>query len=372
MPPWLVLFLDWTGLSLSGLTWNDDLLFNIATPADLENSKFRSGQTTKTLLLGPNPAPLPHPRLERPPRRPPNAPRPLDFCRHPTRATLHGLERWCCGCFWRATGRVNGSGGTGGGVGEDGRVAVRGQRSPSNTRQGTDGGFHIKRFGLRTQHQHRLIAPGTSQPDPSSPALRHLHHISRALLSISDHQPVPAYWLFIAFLQSQSGRSGKFPPVLFSQDRTEQVRSIYREVKATERILAESGDQGRLVAHRLKSLGIKLDDLLLGNFMSYFSDILPDQCLERIWDIILGGSRDIVSYTATALLIALRKKLEDATSGQELLEEAERGTLVKGLDMDAVVQTGITIWERSQPQYSIFRSGSSPGAGVGGAAGMQR
>ena len=186
------------------------------------------------------------------------------------------------------------------------------------------------------------------------------------MLSICDRHPVPAFWLFLAFLKSQSGRPGHFPAVAFSSSQKEQLASTYREVASARRILSEqSGDSGRVVSARLSTLGVKLEDLLLGNLMSYFSDVFPDSCLERIWDIILGGSRDILSYTCCALLIALRKRFEEASSAEELVREARNGTLAKGIDMDAVVQTGIGIWERNQPQYSVFRSATAQGKPAG-------
>ncbi|KAI9007715.1 hypothetical protein DFJ74DRAFT_711963 [Hyaloraphidium curvatum] len=180
--------------------------------------------------------------------------------------------------------------------------------------------------------------------NPSSPSLRHLYHIARAMLSICDKAPIPAFWLFLAFLRSQSGRAGHFPPVAFSEDLAEQTKSVYREVRQAERILTEQGgEQGRVVKARLAALGVKLDELLVSTFMASFADIFPDQCLERIWDIVLGGSRDIFAYVACALLIALRRKLEEATDPSRLIAEMRDRTASSGIDMDAVTQTSISL-----------------------------
>lgn len=188
---------------------------------------------------------------------------------------------------------------------------------------------------------------------------------------ICDRHARLSYWLFVSFLRQKGG----FAEVIFSTDRNEQLKAVARDALMTERILKEQGgESGRSVSARLKQLGVNLDGLLASSLMASFSDVFPPHCLERIWDIILGGSRDILAYISAAFLISLRRRLDELETADDVFREMESGELVKGIDTDAVTQTGIGIWERNQAQYSVFRSGGSNvspsgagGAGAGGA-----
>ncbi|KXS21888.1 hypothetical protein M427DRAFT_151147 [Gonapodya prolifera JEL478] len=194
------------------------------------------------------------------------------------------------------------------------------------------------------------------------PAFDNLLHLARSFLLVVERQNESAYFLFSHFLLNNH------PDILnVVLDSRRRDLSIRPYVITMDRLLQQSS-QGPQILDKMRSLGVKLEELSGSWFHSYFSSIMPPDCLERIWDILLGGQPTIMAHVATAVLVAARRALEDAKSKADVLDGMVKHIAL--IDMAGVTQTGIQTWEFSMG-VGIEKSPPNLGPNVSGVLGSQ-
>ena len=79
-------------------------------------------------------------------------------------------------------------------------------------------------------------------------------------------------------------------------------------------------------------------------FASYFSNVIPYDALQGIWDILIAGELQILGYVGLSLLLSLKRKILSLNS-QDLFDQLIV-QIEKYVDANAVVNTAINLWER--------------------------
>ncbi|KND02984.1 uncharacterized protein SPPG_02059 [Spizellomyces punctatus DAOM BR117] len=165
----------------------------------------------------------------------------------------------------------------------------------------------------------------------------HLNGIANTMLEICDGNEIDAFWLFDGFVR-------RFHISVLEdineKDGHEEER-IRTEISVLTNLLRTQNE--RLLDHIL-SFGSGLDHYCHSWFRTYFTSVLPPDCLEGIWDILLGGAPAILPYLGLSLLLACKRKIETTRSSTELMKLLQQ--LDRYVDMDAVASTAIDLWER--------------------------
>jgi hypothetical protein len=115
-----------------------------------------------------------------------------------------------------------------------------------------------------------------------------------------------AFWLFHAFLRSQD---------LLKQDHFERASRVYSQINQLSRLL-KTHDSELFEGLRLK--GIELDEFGIRWFRSYFAESLSSSALERILDMVIGGSPSFVVFVALSILLKFKQKLLHMKTAHEV------------------------------------------------------
>ncbi|KAI9106094.1 hypothetical protein DFS34DRAFT_644895 [Phlyctochytrium arcticum] len=163
----------------------------------------------------------------------------------------------------------------------------------------------------------------------NAPKLRHLESIANAIYEICDGNPVDSMWIFAAFVT-------RFQMSLDVKGSKEEEERIRNDIDALQDLLKIHCNS--LLQH-ITSLGGSLSELCHEWFRTFFSAVVPPDCLEGVWDILLGGGVAINAYVGLSLLLASRRKIEATRKLSDL-------KIDRYVDMDAVTNTSIDMWER--------------------------
>ncbi|KAI8917292.1 hypothetical protein DFJ77DRAFT_459852 [Powellomyces hirtus] len=186
---------------------------------------------------------------------------------------------------------------------------------------------------LDTRSPHHLSQAFTPT---SLPSLSHLHALANMMLEVCDTSESDAYWLFESFvLKYNVSLPGHGPAIDAERER------IMTEMGALQNLLKA---QNAPLLNHILSFGNCLDVYCYSWFRTYFANVLPPQSLEGIWDIFIGGAPGIFPYLGLSLLLACKRKIEAVRSATELVYLFTNVERV--VDMDAVANTAIDLWER--------------------------
>ncbi|KAJ3159641.1 TBC1 domain member 7 [Geranomyces michiganensis] len=212
---------------------------------------------------------------------------------------------------------------------------------------------------LGNGRSQRQLAQTLSSP-ALPPHLSHLRALANTMLEVCDTSESDAYWLFESFVRRynvsvsdapHTGLQPPPPPLLLQQQHKQQNHHPQHPTSGADRISTEIGamqnllrtHNAPLLAHIL-SFGQGLDAYCYSWFRTYFASVVPPHCLEGIWDIFIGGAPGILSYLGLSLLLACKRKIEAVRSRNDLVKLFDQVERV--VDMDAVANTAIDLWER--------------------------
>ncbi|XP_061164463.1 TBC1 domain family member 7-like [Saccostrea echinata] len=111
--------------------------------------------------------------------------------------------------------------------------------------------------------------------------------------------------------------------------------------KTTQSLKTEDGD-GKLFDHFQKhSLWNSLP--LTVWFDSCFAEVLPETCLERIWDKVIGGAHGIVVFVAVAVFLTFKRPLLSMKSKTDMIQYLMELPEDCG---DIIVTMAIDLWSK--------------------------
>ncbi|KAI8819912.1 uncharacterized protein EV422DRAFT_532735 [Fimicolochytrium jonesii] len=194
----------------------------------------------------------------------------------------------------------------------------------------------------------------------------HLLALANTILEICEENEEEAYWLFEYFVRkyrvplvvhdrtsadsgvrekpdghdiSTSPDSDADPPpspiAKLEEDR------ISMEIGALSTLLKTHNEE--LLTHIL-SLGRPLSTYCYAWFRTYFASVVPPHCLEGVWDILIGGAPGILPYLGLSVFLASKRKILAVRTSAQLVELLSQVENI--VDMDAVANTAIDMWER--------------------------
>lgn len=152
---------------------------------------------------------------------------------------------------------------------------------------------------------------------------------SKAFISIASTfmqifpTPVDAYWLSKQFYKQLENSRLQLSVLHEKTDcyLKKEVPTLYAHLKQIDAIQA-----------------LPLEEW----FFSCFAVVLPEGVIERIWDIIIGGSCKILVYVAVAFLAVMERHLLRVTDAAEAVE-CVRQDLAEGT-AELVVSKGLELW----------------------------
>ncbi|KAI8588125.1 hypothetical protein BDZ88DRAFT_422587 [Geranomyces variabilis] len=179
----------------------------------------------------------------------------------------------------------------------------------------------------------------------------HLRALANTMLEVCDTSESDAYWLFESFVRRYNVSFSDAPPATLPQPQKQQQKLSQQHAVEADRIATEIGamqnllrtHNAPLLAHML-SFGQALEVYCYSWFRTYFASVVPPHCLEGIWDIFIGGAPGILSYLGLSLLLACKRKIEAVRSSRDLVKLFDQ--VERWVDMDAVANTAIDLWER--------------------------
>ncbi|KAJ3169865.1 TBC1 domain member 7 [Geranomyces variabilis] len=195
----------------------------------------------------------------------------------------------------------------------------------------------------------RLASTLSSSSLPQS--FSHLRALANTMLEVCDTSESDAYWLFESFVRRYNVSFSDAPPATLPQPQKQRQKLSQQHAVEAERIATEIGamqnllrtHNAPLLAHML-SFGQGLEVYCYSWFRTYFASAVPPHCLEGIWDIFIGGAPGILSYLGLSLLLACKRKIEAVRSSRDLVKLFDQ--VERWVDMDAVANTAIDLWER--------------------------
>jgi hypothetical protein len=157
------------------------------------------------------------------------------------------------------------------------------------------------------------------------PRPAHLMSLAKAFLDIGDDlEEEDSFWLFCLFVKKFS-IPFKPGPV---------------ELSEFETLMEQHNPE---VLSLMRKLNIQTT-FLLPWFHCYFSSVFSTQILEGVWDIIVGGAKEILPYIAVALLINCSRKLQQCSTSAEFYNIVNN--MERHIDSYSAGQLAIDLWEK--------------------------
>ena len=157
---------------------------------------------------------------------------------------------------------------------------------------------------------------------------RHLMDIATAFLDICDSEE-DAFWECLYFVKRYQLSTG------FNFQWVEPIMALFRKLLESHNL--------QLFDH-LNSLVSSFYDTFGHWFMCCFARILSPHNIEGIWDIVIGGSPEILSYVALCIVLGVRRKIESCRSISDL--NNVMSSISEYMDSDSVSSLSIELWEK--------------------------
>jgi len=168
--------------------------------------------------------------------------------------------------------------------------------------------------------------------------------MAKAFLEICDNNTIDAFWNITFFFRSLAIAQEDMSWIL--EEETVQQPTLISDVISLDKLIHTR--EPSLWRH-FQKLNVQLDNILAKWSESCYAHILPNHCLERIWDIMIGGSQNILIYIALGIIISCKNELKKISSANEV--EGVLNKQMNYIDFDAVTTKAIYLWERSHPEF---------------------
>jgi hypothetical protein len=153
----------------------------------------------------------------------------------------------------------------------------------------------------------------------------HLMALARAFLDIGDDlEEEDSFWLFCMFV-----KKFRVP-----------FKPVAMDLSEFEALLEHHNSD---LFHLMKNLKIQ-NAFLLPWFHCYFSNVMSTQILEGVWNIIVGGAKEILPYIAVALLMNCSRKLQQCSTSAEFYNIVNN--IERYIDSYSAGQLAIDLWEK--------------------------
>jgi hypothetical protein len=154
----------------------------------------------------------------------------------------------------------------------------------------------------------------------------HLIFIAAAFLDICDVYEQDAFWLMTKFV--------KYLNISFQPGvELEALSSLHEMMTLVQPELA----------HHLKSIGNYQDKISLW-LSCCFSSVLDSKSLEVVWDIVLGGAKELFINLALSLLTFSKKRLLECKNEEQLGHVLTN--IRQYVDIRAVTNAAVEAWEK--------------------------
>ena len=79
-------------------------------------------------------------------------------------------------------------------------------------------------------------------------------------------------------------------------------------------------------------------------FMAFFSNVLPFESLEGLYDIVIADEQKVLCYVCLSILVSIKFKIQTLSSASDVYEVLNE--IDKYIDPNAIANTAVCLWER--------------------------